>query len=97
MGMTAPASSATSQLETLRGLVRAATQRLLGDTILVTDEQWRKLRDELRHAAEKWRQAVAARTNWDDVTASGAISSAAHTWVPARDSPLWRNDPSGLV
>jgi maleylpyruvate isomerase len=41
MGMTAPASSATSQLETLRGLVRAATQRLLGDTILVTDEQWR--------------------------------------------------------
>jgi maleylpyruvate isomerase len=41
MGMTAPASSATTQLETLRGLVRAATQRLLGDTILVTDEQWR--------------------------------------------------------
>jgi maleylpyruvate isomerase len=41
MGMTAPASSATTQLETLRGLVRAATHRLLGDTILVTDEQWR--------------------------------------------------------
>jgi maleylpyruvate isomerase len=41
MGMTAPASSATTQLETLRGLVRVATQRLLGDTILVTDEQWR--------------------------------------------------------
>jgi maleylpyruvate isomerase len=41
MDMTAPASSATTQLETLRGLVRAATHRLLGDTILVTDEQWR--------------------------------------------------------
>jgi maleylpyruvate isomerase len=41
MGMTAAASPATTQLETLRGLVRTATQRLLGDTILVTDEQWR--------------------------------------------------------
>jgi maleylpyruvate isomerase len=40
MGMTAAASSATPQLETLRRLVRTATQRLLGDTILVTDEQW---------------------------------------------------------
>jgi maleylpyruvate isomerase len=40
MGMTA-AASATTQLETLRGLVRTATQRLLGDTILVTDDQWR--------------------------------------------------------
>lgn len=41
MGMTAAASPATSQLETLRGLVTTATQRLLGDTILVSDEQWR--------------------------------------------------------
>jgi maleylpyruvate isomerase len=41
MGMTAPASPAATQLETLRGLVRTATQRLLGDTILVADEQWR--------------------------------------------------------
>ena len=39
--MTAAASPATTQLETLRGLVRTATQRLLGDTILVNDEQWR--------------------------------------------------------
>ena len=39
--MTAAASPATTQLETLRGLVRTATQRLLGETILVTDEQWR--------------------------------------------------------
>jgi maleylpyruvate isomerase len=41
MGMTAAASPATTQLETLRGLVRTATQRLLGDTILVAEEQWR--------------------------------------------------------
>ena len=41
MGMTAAASPATPQLETLRRLVRTATQRLLGDTILVTDDQWR--------------------------------------------------------
>jgi maleylpyruvate isomerase len=39
--MIAAASPATTQLETLRGLVRTATQRLLGETILVTDEQWR--------------------------------------------------------
>jgi maleylpyruvate isomerase len=43
MGMTAAASQATTQLETLRGLVRTATQRLLGDTILVADDQWRAL------------------------------------------------------
>ncbi len=39
--MAAPAPSAASQLETLRGLVRTATQHLLGGTILVADEQWR--------------------------------------------------------
>jgi maleylpyruvate isomerase len=39
--MTAAASPATTQLETLRGLVKTATQRLLADTMLVTDEQWR--------------------------------------------------------
>jgi maleylpyruvate isomerase len=32
---------ATTQLETLRGLVTTATQRLLGDTISVSDEDWR--------------------------------------------------------
>jgi maleylpyruvate isomerase len=41
MGMSAPASQATTQLETLRALVKTATQRLLGDTISVADEQWR--------------------------------------------------------
>ena len=39
--MTAAASPATTQLETLRQLVTTATQRLLGDTILVPDDQWR--------------------------------------------------------
>ena len=39
--MTPAASPATTQLETLRELVRTATQRLLGDTILVTEQQWR--------------------------------------------------------
>jgi maleylpyruvate isomerase len=41
MGMTAATSPASTQLDTLRGLVRTATQRLLGDTILVADDQWR--------------------------------------------------------
>src|ERR671914_2739458 len=31
---------AATQLETLRGLVNAATARLLGDTIAVRDEDW---------------------------------------------------------
>jgi maleylpyruvate isomerase len=39
--MTPATSPATTQLETLRELVRTATQRLLGDTILVTEQQWR--------------------------------------------------------
>src|ERR687895_2058767 len=34
--------SAGTQLETLRGLVTTATQRLLGDTIAVSDEDWRR-------------------------------------------------------
>jgi maleylpyruvate isomerase len=35
------ATSPTEQLETVRSLVTHATQRLLGDTITVSDEQWR--------------------------------------------------------
>ena len=38
----AQTDGAVSQLETLRGLVNAATQRLLGDTISVPDEDWRE-------------------------------------------------------
>jgi hypothetical protein len=45
----------------------------------VTEEQWRALRDKLRKAAETWRKVAATRTEWDDVTAAGALSSAAHT------------------
>jgi hypothetical protein len=44
----------------------------------VTEEQWRTLRENLRREAERWRQFVAAREEWDDLTASGALSSAAH-------------------
>jgi maleylpyruvate isomerase len=36
----AQTDGAATQLETLRGLVNAATQRLLGDTISVSDEDW---------------------------------------------------------
>ena len=39
-GSQAPADT-TEQVETLRSLMITATQRLLGDTIAVTDEQWR--------------------------------------------------------
>src|SRR5438093_13377016 len=45
----------------------------------VTDEQWRRLRDNLRREAERWRNVVRTRSEWDDMTAAGALSSAAHT------------------
>jgi hypothetical protein len=45
----------------------------------VTDEQWRVLCDKLRHEFQTWRNVVGARTDWDDVAAAGALSSAAHT------------------
>ena len=45
----------------------------------VSDEAWRALRDSLRHEAKSWREHVAARTKWDDLAASGALASAAHT------------------
>jgi hypothetical protein len=45
----------------------------------VTDAEWRTLRDRLRQEAEKWRKMVATRTNWDDMGASAALSTAAHT------------------
>lgn len=40
--MNSPESPADQQLERLRGLLAGATQRLLGDTIDVTDEDWRR-------------------------------------------------------
>ena len=45
----------------------------------VTDEQWRTLRERLREEADKWRKTVAGRTEWDNVGASAALSTAAHT------------------
>jgi hypothetical protein len=45
----------------------------------VTDEQWQALRDGLRDEAEAWRKVVATRTEWDDVAAAAALSTAAHT------------------
>ena len=46
---------------------------------IVSDEQWRKLREALRHDAEEWHKAVSTRTSWDNVSASAALSTAAHT------------------
>ncbi len=45
----------------------------------VTDDQWRALRDGLRHEADKWRKVVATRTSWDGMGAAAALSTAAHT------------------
>jgi hypothetical protein len=45
----------------------------------VTDEEWRALRDRLRREAEAWQNVVRTRTEWDDITAAGALSSVAHT------------------
>jgi hypothetical protein len=45
----------------------------------VTDEQWRKLRDGLRDEVKRWQAVVKTRTDWNPVTAGGALSSAAHT------------------
>jgi hypothetical protein len=45
----------------------------------VTEEQWRTLRDNLRRESDTWRKAVTTRTQWDDITAAGALSTIAHT------------------
>ena len=45
----------------------------------VTNDEWRTLRDALRHEADAWRTVVRARASWDDVSASAALSTAAHT------------------
>jgi maleylpyruvate isomerase len=41
MTMNGPSTAATVQLDNVRALVRQATQRLLGDTISVSDDDWR--------------------------------------------------------
>jgi hypothetical protein len=45
----------------------------------VSEQEWRALRDRLRHEVKAWQDVVATRTEWNDVTAPGALSSAAHT------------------
>lgn len=45
----------------------------------VTEESWKMLRDNLRSEATKWKKAVDSRTEWDEISAPGAIGSAAHT------------------
>jgi hypothetical protein len=45
----------------------------------LTDGQWKELRDKLRSAVKSWQNTVATRTEWNGITAAGAISSAAHT------------------
>lgn len=47
--------------------------------VTVTDDQWRTLRNQLRREAERWRNTVATRTDWDDLSAAGAVASAADT------------------
>ena len=46
---------------------------------IVSDEQWRVLRDRIAEQAAAWRNAVAARSEWDDIAAAGALASVAHT------------------
>jgi hypothetical protein len=45
----------------------------------VSDDQWRRLCDNLRREVESWRKHVAMRTAWEDISAAGALASAAHT------------------
>jgi hypothetical protein len=46
---------------------------------VVTEEQWRKLREALRHEFKNWHTVVATRTHWDETAAGGALASGAHT------------------
>lgn len=45
----------------------------------VTEEQWRNLLKQFREAAAAWKDTVATRDQWDDISAAGALASAAHT------------------
>ena len=45
----------------------------------VTEEEWKTLRSKLRSEVERWKAAVEKRTEWDEISAPGALSSAAHT------------------
>jgi len=45
----------------------------------VTDVQWALLRKQLHEAATSWQSALAARTSWDELSATGAVANAMHT------------------
>jgi hypothetical protein len=45
----------------------------------VTDAQWRTLLSHLRQEVDRWQNFVASRAEWNDMSAAGALSSAAHT------------------
>src|SRR5262245_6184927 len=45
----------------------------------VDEDRWRALRDGLRREVDQWKEAVAARTAWDDMNAAAGLSTVAHT------------------
>jgi len=45
----------------------------------VTEAEWKALCQRLRDAATTWQTALIKRTEWDDLSAAGALASAAHT------------------
>jgi hypothetical protein len=46
---------------------------------VVTESEWRTLRDRLKQQFEAWHDVVATRTDWNHISASGALASASHT------------------
>jgi hypothetical protein len=44
----------------------------------VDERQWRELVGRLRRASEAWQGHVKARSDWDDVSAAGALASVTH-------------------
>jgi hypothetical protein len=46
---------------------------------VVSEEEWKALCQRLREAAANWKEAVENRGEWNELTATGALASAAHT------------------
>lgn len=46
---------------------------------VVTEAQWTALCERLREAATTWQEAVENHGEWDELSAAGALASAAHT------------------
>ncbi len=44
-----------------------------------SDTEWRALLADLKTKADAWQNALARRTEWDDLAAAGALSTIAHT------------------